>query len=154
MMNGVGLVRIGEKARPEAAFRFLVAFELFQQPSAVVEEDGTVLIGLQGCLPELQSAFWILKRFMAEPGIDGGSKEVGASRQGALERRRGVSGCPGRRELDTEVIPSCEDLRGLMCRHVQPGLIERYCSGATIIRLQSVDDVDEIAHVKGSEKVT
>ena len=94
MMDGVGLVRIGEKARPEAAFRFLVAFELFQQPSAVVEEDGTVLIGLQGCLPELQSAFWILKRFMAEPGIDGGSKEVGASRQGALERRRGVSGCP------------------------------------------------------------
>ena len=46
MMDGVGLVRIGEKAGSEAAFRFLVAFELLQQPSTMVKEDGPVLVRL------------------------------------------------------------------------------------------------------------
>ena len=144
VVDGVGLAGVCEQAGREGPFGLVVVLQLFQEPAALVEQRGAVLVALQGVPPHVEGALGVARLLAAQARVDRRGSEVGLVGQRRLEGGPGLGAGTGGGELDAEVVPGGVKLAVLVLRLGDPAPVQRDRAEFAVPGLQRVDDVDDV----------
>ena len=150
VVDGVGLVGVGEQTGEQAPVGLVIALQLFEHASTLVEKGRPCLVALDGIAPDTEGALRVIEFFMTQPGVDGGVVEVRLDRERGLESGCRFGSLAGNMVLYAEIVPGRERLSWLALLR-KPHAIERDRAEFADTVLRRVHEVDHLSNVERSE---